>query len=565
MALLFGTGSDNAPGYFPERVAKPSDYIHYFSSNVSSKVQQDINSLYHMDKQAILAQQYSTFKSAQTRVYNVAKQAGANAETLAQLFDVGVYQKSLDEYLSTNSGIISGTEDLTPLDFETALARIKQLNLTNDSQSLSEFVSQVENIINNYMGKPSKAEVDAIGESLLLKYAQNTGIAGVSTSELTARQTSLVSTKILRDFLSRTNDKLFKLDNKEDAETFCSNTIKRLATMVAALKTFSSSGIGMKQAVIKSHHSKTQNISRGAEEILSALQAKTSNTLSWMLRTAAETTKVYGSLKAHSSFWNTLNDAKLFKAKSMGSRYFRCNVQVEDNSTMKRIIEENKQSISRMQVKASKSDNGFSIVGDNIEANIGFTVKTSEANLPNASGLGQNGIIKLQDSTPLSTLLFRELGLNSDELFAIIQLLAQHDDSNYSGNSDVIWESVKQNISEAAFLSALSGISDEERAYFLIYNDKIISVESILKQRMSNGSLKIGSNMRLADSNVSGSLNRADYLFNNKWVDVKRRSSTQAAYIRSDTAYGSISRMLYNTKIRIDMTISSVQDLLRLI
>ena len=568
MALLFGSGANNFNGYFPERVPKPSDYIHYFAYNVSDQVKQDIFALYHMDKRAVLAQQYSTFKKAQSKVSSVTKNAGANAEVLAQLFDVGVYQQQLDQYLSTSGGILEGTEDLSMIDFESALQRIKTLNLENDSKSLKEFVFQVEKIINNYMGKPSSAEIEAIGKSLLLKYARNVGIIGTSASELTARQTSLVSTKILRDFLSRTNDKLFKLDGEEEAEIFCSNTIKRLATMIAALKTFSSSGIEMKQATVKSHHSKNQKRASGAEQILGTLQEKTSNTLIWMRRIAAETTKVYGSLKAQASLFNALNNANLFKSKKMGNRYFNYSIDVQNNPTMKRMIEESGQSIARMETKASKSDNGIYINGNSVEANLGFTVKTSENNVPVAGKSINRVSIKLQDSTPLSTLLFRELGFNSNELFALVQLLAQHDDDLHHivPDSNVAWESVKQNITEAAFLSALSGIGAEERSYFLVYDNKIISIESILRARLTNGSIKLGSNLRLADSNISGSLNRADYLQNNRWIDVStKKSDTQAAYIRSDTTFGSISRMLYNTKIRVDMTISSTQDLLKLI
>lgn len=271
------------------------------------------------------------------------------------------------------------------------------------------------------------------------------------------------------------------------------------------------------------------------------------------------------------------------KSHALGEGYGSVSVNMKDDDIIAEMF-----SVSGARsynTKKSKPDTGIDITasGDSgtVVGTVGFSVKQAKRlsdfldSEGNFTSIGQRMSIKLQDSTPLSVLLVRELGMNDDEMRGLLNLaVGKGDDAGplkkqnklfVTSKLNNLWDNFFDYVRKKSLLPALTGmlygskfnngdsLIGSGEAYFMIINKTVVSVEDIIESVINKGST-VGIRKNLIPT-------RKSFSDLNKWVEIGKSSEVEAIQ-RSKNLFQEASTKLYNAKIRIDLTISKNQALL---
>ena len=560
---VFRVQNRNSGGntYQPQVHRKDKGYLHYWSANIDDDVLASASAMYNISKRQILVSQYNTFMKAQSSKINAASAGGMSAQTLGKLYDAGLYRDELKKYVDMEQNQSQPPGDLEMLPLEQAIAAAKSIDLGAANNSIAQYTNALENFLNTAL-KPTDSNLADLQSSLVREYAAKSGI---SKGGLTDKQESKVCEKLLRDILSNENGEFFKVrKGSAEAQTGITTSYRKIAAAAYALKHFQGEGLPIKRALVQygdssRRRAQTRHTVSGESDILNEISNKINASMDNVKFGAAETTRVYGSLLGAEKVMKQMNKNLKIENKHLGNTRNGISIDIiaQDNKTFERALNEINISKARLSVKTSKADNGFYVTENGVRAGVTFTVKDGEGLIKSTNGI-QSASIRLQSGTPLLTLLAREAGFSSDELFTVYQMLVAHGNEPLHDNW---WERIKDTLNDLAFLDALAGISQEDRATFMVLGDRIATVQDILAERMSNNGANISSKVSLSKWN-EGSLSRAPYVAMNIWQGSKPNKLT--AEKRSAELFGSVSNMLYATKIQVDMTIRNTQTLMSL-
>lgn len=547
--------------YQPQVHRKDKGYLHYWSANIDDDVLVSASAMYNISKRQILASQYSNFMKAQSNKINAAVASGMSAQTLGKLYDAGLYRDELKKYVDMEQNQSQPPGDLEMLPLEQAIAAAKSIDLGAANNSIAQYTNALENFLNTAL-KPTDSNLADLQSSLVREYAAKSGI---SKGSLTSNQESKVCEKLLRDILSNENGEFFKVrKGSAEAQAGITTSYRKIAAAAYALKHFQGEGLPIKRALVQygdssRRRAQTRHTVSGESDILNEISNKINASMDNVKFGAAETTRVYGSLLGAEKVMKEMNKNLKIENKHLGNTRNGISIDIitQNNKTFEQALKEIEVSKSRLSVKTSKADNGFYVTENGVRAGVTFTVKDGEGLIKSTNGV-QSASIRLQSGTPLLTLLAREAGFSSDELFTVYQMLVAHGNEPLHDNW---WERIKDTLNDLAFLDALSGISQEDRATFMVLGDRIATVQDILAERMSNNGANISSKVSLSKWN-KGSLSRAPYVAMNVWQGSK--PNTTIANERSAKLFNSVSDKLYATKIQIDMTIRNTQTLMSL-
>lgn len=560
---IFRVQNRNSGGntYQPQVHRKDKGYLHYWSANIDDDVLVSASAMYNISKRQILASQYSNFMKAQSNKINAASASGMSAQTLGKLYDAGLYRDELKKYIDMEQNQSQPPGDLEMLPLEQAIAAAKSIDLGAANNSIAQYTNALENFLNTVL-KPTDSNLADLQSSLVREYAAKSGI---SKGGLTDKQESKVCEKLLRDILSNENGEFFKVrKGSTEAQAGITTSYRKIAAAAYALKHFQGEGLPIKRALVQygdssKRRAQTRHTVSGESDVLNEISNKINASMDNVKFGAAETTRVYGSLLGAEKVMKQMNKDLKIESKNLGNVHNGISIDIiaQDNKTFERALNEINVSKARLSVKTSKADNGFYVTENGVRAGVTFTVKDGEGFIKSTNGV-QSASIRLQSGTPLLTLLAREAGFNSDELFAVYQMLVAHGNESLHDNW---WERIKDTLNDLAFLDALAGISQEDRATFMVLGDRIATVQDILAERMSNNGANISSKVSLSKWN-KGFLSRAPYVAMNVWQGSK--PNTTIANERSAKLFNSVSDKLYATKIQIDMTIRNTQTLMSL-
>lgn len=560
---VFRVQSRNSGGntYQPQVHKKDKGYLHYWSANIDDDVLASASAMYNISKRQILASQYSKFMSVQSNKINAAAASGMSAQTLGKLYDAGLYRDELKKYVSMERNQSQPPGDLEMLPLEQAIAAAKSIDLGAANNSIAQYTSALEDFLNTAL-KPTNSSLADLQASLVREYAAKNSI---SKGGLTDKQESKVCEKLLRDILSNENGEFFKVrKGSAEAQTGITTSYRKIAAAAYALKHFQGEGLPIKRALVQygdssRRRAQTRHTVSGESDILNEISNKINASMDNVKFGAAETTRVYGSLLGAEKVMKQMNKDLKIENKHLGNTRNGISIDIiaQNNKTFERALNEINVSKARLSVKTSKADNGFYVTENGVRAGVTFTVKDGEGLIKSTNGV-QSASIRLQSGTPLLTLLAREAGFNSDELFAVYQMLVAHGNESLHDNW---WERIKDTLNDLAFLDALAGISQEDRATFMVLGDRIATVQDILAERVSSNGANISSKVSLSKWN-EGFLSRAPYVAMNVWQGSK--PNKLAAEKRSAELFSSVSDKLYATKIQIDMTIRNTQTLMSL-
>lgn len=560
---VFRVQNRNSGGntYQPQVHRKDKGYLHYWSANIDDDVLASASAMYNISKRQILASQYSNFMKAQSNKINAAAASGMSAQTLGKLYDAGLYRDELKKYVDMEQNQSQPPGDLEMLPLEQAIAAAKSIDLGAANNSIAQYTNALENFLNTVL-KPTDSNLADLQASIVREYAAKSGI---SKGGLTSNQESKVCERLLRDILSNENGEFFKVrKGSVEAQAGITTSYRKIAAAAYALKHFQGEGLPIKRALVQygdssRRRAQTRHTVSGESDILNEISNKINASMDNIKFGAAETTRVYGSLLGAEKVMKEMNKNLKIENKHLGNTRNGISIDIitQNNKTFEQALNEINVSKSRLSVKTSKADNGFYVTENGVRAGVTFTVKDGERLIKSTNGV-QSASIRLQSGTPLLTLLAREAGFNSDELFAVYQMLVAHGNESLHDNW---WERIKDTLNDLAFLDALAGISQEDRATFMVLGDRIATVQDILAERVSNNGTNISSKVSLSKWN-KGSLSRAPYVAMNVWQGSK--PNTTIANERSAKLFGSVSDKLYATKIQIDMTIRNTQTLMSL-
>lgn len=547
--------------YQPQVYDKGKGYLHYWSANIDDDVLASASAMYNISKRQILASQYSKFMSVQANKIGAASAGGMSAQTLGKLYDAGLYRDELKKYVSMERNQSQPPGDLEMLPLEQAIAAAKSIDLGAANNSIAQYTSALEDFLNTAL-KPTNSSLADLQASLVREYAAKSGI---SKSGLTDKQESKVCEKLLRDILSNENGEFFKVrKGSAEAQAGITTSYRKIAAAAYALKHFQGEGLPIKRALVQygdssRRRAQTRHTVSSESDILNEISNKINASMDNVKFGAAETTRVYGSLLGAEKVMKRMNKDLKIESKNLGNVHNGISIDIiaQDNKTFERALNEINVSKARLSVKTSKADNGFYVTENGVRAGVTFTVKDGEGLIKSTNGV-QSASIRLQSGTPLLTLLAREAGFSSDELFAVYQMLVAHGNESLHDNW---WERIKDTLNDLAFLDALAGISQEDRATFMVLGDRIATVQDILAERVSSNGANISSKVSLSKWN-EGSLSRAPYVAMNIWQGSK--PNRLIAEKRSAELFSSVSDKLYATKIQVDMTIRNTQTLMSL-
>nr|DAT91406.1 MAG TPA: hypothetical protein [Caudoviricetes sp.] len=560
---VFRVQNRNSGGntYQPQVHRKDKGYLHYWSANIDDDVLASASAMYNISKRQILASQYSNFMKAQSNKINAASASGMSAQTLGKLYDAGLYRDELKKYVDMEQNQSQPPGDLEMLPLEQAIAAAKSIDLGAANNSIAQYTNALENFLNTVL-KPTDSNLADLQASIVREYAAKSGI---SKGGLTSNQESKVCEKLLRDILSNENGEFFKVrKGSAEAQAGITTSYRKIAAAAYALKHFQGEGLPIKRALVQygdssKRRAQTRHTVSGESDILNEISNKINASMDNIKFGAAETTRVYGSLLGAEKVMKEMNKNLKIENKHLGNIHNGISIDIitQNNKIFEQALKEINVSKSRLSVKTSKADNGFYVTENGVRAGVTFTVKDGEGLIKSTNGV-QSASIRLQSGTPLLTLLAREAGFSSDELFTVYQMLVAHGNEPLHDNW---WERIKDTLNDLAFLDALAGISQEDRATFMVLGDRIATVQDILVERMSNNGANISSKVSLSKWN-KGSLSRAPYVAMNVWQGSK--PNTTIANERSAKLFNSVSDKLYATKIQIDMTIRNTQTLMSL-
>lgn len=560
---VFRVQNRNSGGntYQPQVHRKDKGYLHYWSANIDNDVLASASAMYNISKRQILASQYSNFMKAQSNKINAASASGMSAQTLGKLYDAGLYRDELKKYVDMEQNQSQPPGDLEMLPLEQAIAAAKSIDLGAANNSIAQYTNALENFLNTAL-KPTDSNLADLQSSLVREYAAKSGI---SKGGLTSNQESRVCERLLRDILSNENGEFFKVrKGSAEAQVGITTSYRKIAAAAYALKHFQGEGLPIKRALVQygdssKRRAQTRHTVSGESDILNEISNKINASMDNIKFGAAETTRVYGSLLGAEKVMKEMNKNLKIENKHLGNTRNGISIDIitQNNKTFEQALKEIEVSKSRLSVKTSKADNGFYVTENGVRAGVTFIVKDGEGLIKSTNGV-QSASIRLQSGTPLLTLLAREAGFSSDELFTVYQMLVAHGNEPLHDNW---WERIKDTLNDLAFLDALAGISQEDRATFMVLGDRIATVQDILAERMSNNGANISSKVSLSKWN-KGFLSRAPYVAMNVWQGSK--PNTTIANERSAKLFNSVSDKLYATKIQIDMTIRNTQTLMSL-
>ena len=560
---VFRVQNRNSGGntYQPQVHRKDKGYLHYWSANIDNDVLASASAMYNISKRQILASQYSNFMKAQSNKINAASARGMSAQTLGKLYDAGLYRDELKKYVDMEQNQSQPPGDLEMLPLEQAIAAAKSIDLGAANNSIAQYTNALENFLNTAL-KPTDSNLADLQSSLVREYAAKSGI---SKGGLTSNQESRVCERLLRDILSNENGEFFKVrKGSAEAQTGITTSYRKIAAAAYALKHFQGEGLPIKRALVQygdssKRRAQTRHTVSGESDILNEISNKINASMDNIKFGAAETTRVYGSLLGAEKVMKEMNKNLKIENKHLGNTRNGISIDIvtQNNKTFEQALNEINVSKSRLSVKTSKADNGFYVTENGVRAGVTFTVKDGERLIKSTNGV-QSASIRLQSGTPLLTLLAREAGFSSDELFVVYQMLVAHGNEPLHDNW---WERIKDTLNDLAFLDALAGISQEDRATFMVLGDRIATVQDILAERVSSNGANISSKVSLSKWN-EGFLSRAPYVAMNVWQGSK--PNTTIANERSAKLFNSVSDKLYATKIQIDMTIRNTQTLMSL-
>lgn len=509
--------------YFVNRYAGMNDpnYLHYWWENVEEDAGlSNLHNLINQSSQDVIKQNLDRLNAAKMELLS---SSGLNAEdenTVAMLLD-GTFFTGLDSQPVFDNTIDTSYFDLnSALNYAIAQESLSKIQSAADYQTaFQDFIDAVysQNGLNNLW--------QSYAEEVIQEYMKTSGAPR-----------NQIASKIIQSVLNKNANQIFVTNFRK--KTNVSNMIAQISMLLYALPDApdyaaalnSNSDSHLKNLMLRKFSGWT-SVLRGvaAEHAFSMATLNANQQLFQRLKNVNATIKHTGSSTTQVTFTPDLEQeemlGKIDKAKS------------------------------RIRGKrVNKADVSFVVGEGNVTASIGVTVKDVK---PTETEDGTQKVrIRLQNNTPLLTLLMREAGFSGNQMRDILQIAVAHEASN-TGALNEEWQNLMEFVTYTAMLDALSGLHLENRVYYMVINNRMYSLDTIL-QHLSN-TMRNGSQAYLKQTVGIGKrsgLTRAAYSSRNRWEQPAGSPNTAAAEERSRKVYGTTLKNMNAVKVSVNMDLA---------
>lgn len=217
----------------------------------------------------------------------------------------------------------------------------------------------------------------------------------------------------------------------------------------------------------------------------------------------------------------------------------------------------------QVQMKADQQ-----VWSDKLNASINnISVKTTKETYTTKSGIQKIGSIKLQSSTPMLSLLYRELRFSSQTIIGLLQIAL----ANGNGNSepDSAWYDLREYTKQAMLIPALTGLNRESLdkrslVTMIKINDYLIPMTRFINYIQAMLLRQTGSLRQQFSGYISleGFPTRSKFLAMNEWVD-PQTNNWFSAKRRSYMAELSGMNLLQSAKIRMRLRNLNLSTLIK--
>lgn len=433
-------------GVFAERLP---EYYHYkWSTAFEEDAVQSALKLLNDTKDSILSNSISQYSSA-----------------LQQ------FQKDIGLNLTDEQNAIldfAADETLTPQDLEQALSQV--MNTTPISGSdigggmqLVAAVSELNKEARETNMKLTDLSnlMDAFTKATDLYQQVEDAIFGTGGKlPQTTRGRSIVVGRVVRSILAAPNGTQWQQRLKGGGIQGLSNRLNQWLVLLYAL-TNNQVPRGNKTAV--------------KEMIITIMRQNFSGLIGALGRVGTLTASTVGTAQFAATMNQTMNVIKsqLHGKHSSGDNGVECTVKVNNDKYSKAILNQMTGQLRALnsgqlaggggkltlhfpnvQIKA-----GQQVWSDQLQANINnVSVKTTTNTYKNSQGIQKVGSINLQSSTPLLSLMYRELGFSSKTIVGFLQIAL----ANGSNEPDSVWNDLKEYTKNAMLIPALTGLGRED-------------------------------------------------------------------------------------------------------
>ena len=217
------------------------------------------------------------------------------------------------------------------------------------------------------------------------------------------------------------------------------------------------------------------NKSAVKEMIITVMRQNFSGLIGALGRVGTLTASTVGTAQFAATMNQTMNVTKsqLHGKHSGGGNGIECSVKVNNDEYSKAILNQMTGQLRALNTSqlAAGTDKltlrfpnvqikaGQQVWSDQLQANINnVSVKTTTSTYKNSQGVQKVGSINLQSSTPLLSLMYRELGFSSQTIIGFLQIAL----ANGSNEPDSVWNDLKEYTKNAMLIPALTGLGRED-------------------------------------------------------------------------------------------------------
>lgn len=515
------------------------DYIPYWlSRNEVSSLSSDIT------KTEIMDNHIKTQKQRRRNFVKKAKSLGEKEKKAAQALLSGKGMKRFEAFQKTN--LETKIDTSAPESTQAALAIIEAG--INKLDNANEFVT----LLNNYLNTFSD-----YADGIFQSYAANLVEDMSNSRSKKVQQYDDVDSRIIEALLGRYNNDMFKINAKENN---IPTTLAKIVSMANSLPAVIDSG----QTFTVRHQGSNQEteISSDSPEFIEVAIDKAIAWLRELDKGLKEISLGLAKLKADKKVYEILQDVE-HTFKHTATDYFEINFKPDPKQT--EMLSAIKGGLTRAtQKKMAKADFGIWIGEENVGAFMGVNAKNYSKSLnPNSSSAS----FKIQDETPMLTLLMREAHFSAGEIVNLIRLGAGH--VNFADDDDLAnenWNKLITQIKYRSVLSALAGLDNTvDQSYYMAIGGTFYKIEDVLANIRDYGGVTISAQKADSQKEIGQGLKREAYQKINRWIAAESQSPNIIdAEERSAMVHISAYRLMYETKLRVEIRLGEIAAFMKL-
>lgn len=492
------------------------DYLHYFYANVEEDIGlSGLHGLIEQSSQQIIKQHLSTLASRNQNLIANSPLDSSQKKAIEDMLS-GQFFTGLTDSGAINMSSVNGAVDLdSALNFAVAQESLQNINQASD------YITAFQDFCDAYFNANGMTNVwKAYADYLITDFANKKGLT----------ESGEIATQIISSILSSNSGSFFTMVNKNGEKI--NSIISKIAIILRALP---------------QSPEYSEALSGGKSDLKSEMVSKFKGWTSNLISIAAKYGFAVTTLDANQQLFEKMSQLNM-TLEATGSEQ----VAFIPDSRQEQILSQINSALPKLLgKKASKSGLSFNVTKNNVSVSLGVNVK--EATSKGATADTQKVFLKLQSSTPLATLLMRDVGLSGSQFDAVVQLAGGHGDTS---SLDSTWDQLIEYATYACLLDAISNISVQENTCFFALNGKLYTISDILTHL--GNTLDMGSQIWLSQDGASKSsgLQRRTYYMMNTWQKPDNPSKYAAEVKRSPQARQRILNAMYAAKITVNVNLA---------